>query len=329
MDGGEQPDEGAQAVRRAARPAKDHSRSAPREAALSRIAFRTASVLPLGALHGIGALAGRGLGAWETRERLATRVNVDLCFPELDAAARTRLVRQSLIETGRTMAELAALWCWPKERVLALAQDVRGEERFLEAAAKGAVIALTPHLGAWEFSGLYVASRVRLTALYKPPPIREMEQFYTAARERTGAKLVPADATGVRALHRALRSGEVAGILPDQDPGRGSGVFAPYFGRPANTTTLVAKLAEKSGAPLFLVWSERLVGRGFRVHFVEAQDPQLRDRDVLVAVTAMNRAIEGLIRTHPEQYLWGYKRFRHTPPGVENPYRLARDSEEG
>lgn len=329
MDGEQQPGEGAPAARRAARPAADHSHSAPGIAAASKLAFRAASVLPLGALHAIGGLAGRVLGAWETRERLGARVNVELCFPELGPAERAQLVRRSLIETGRTMAELAALWCWPKERALALAQEVRGEERFLEAAAKGAVIALTPHLGAWEFSGLYVASRVKLTALYKPPPIREMEEFYTAARERTGAKLVPADGTGVRALHRALRSGEVAGILPDQDPGRGSGVFAPFFGRLANTTTLVAKLAEKSGAPVFLVWSERLKGRGFRVHFVETNGPELRAPDVLAAVTAMNRAIEGLIRTHPEQYLWGYKRFRHTPPGVENPYRLARASEEG
>ena len=329
MDGGSEPEEGAQAARRAARPSKDHSRSAPRHAAASKLAFRAASALPLSVLHSVGALAGRALGAFESRERLGARVNVDLCFPELDAAARARLVKRSLIETGRTMAELAAVWCWPRERALALAKEVRGEERFLEAASRGAVIALTPHLGAWEFSGVYVASRVKLTALYKPPPIREMEEFYTQVRERTGAKLVPADGTGVRALHRALRSGEVIGILPDQDPGRGSGVFAPFFGRAANTTTLVAKLAEKSGAPVFLVWSERLKGRGFRVHFVETNGPELRAPDVLAAVTAMNRAIEGLIRTHPEQYLWGYKRFRHTPPGVENPYRLARASEEG
>jgi KDO2-lipid IV(A) lauroyltransferase len=314
--------------RRPARPRKKRSRSRPLYAAVNRGLLRAAALLPLGALRRLGRISGVVLAGYASREREVTRTNLELCWPELDAGARERLLRASLIETGQTLAEFPALWCWRAERLLALAREVRGEDRFLEARARGGVLLLTPHLGAWEFSGLYVASRVPLTALYKPPPVAEMEQFYTSARQRTGARLVPADASGVRALHRALRDGEVAGVLPDQDPGRGSGIFVPYLGPLANTTTLVSKLLEKTGVPLFLCWSERVRG-GFRVHFVEATEPELRSPDLAQAVTAMNRELERLVRSAPEQYLWSYKRFKNRPPGEVDPYRRDDDSEEG
>ncbi len=153
-----------------------------------------------------------------------------------------------------------------------------------------------------------------------------MESFYTAARERTGAKLVPADVGGVRALHRALKSREVVGVLPDQDPGRGSGIFVPYFGVLANTTTLVAKLLAKHEVPLFVVWCERLAdARGFRMHYVETTDAGLRSPDVEVATRAMNRELEQLVRSSPEQYLWSYKRLRNRPSGLRDPYRYGVD----
>jgi len=319
---------GGDVPRRPAREGRTRGRARPLSAALSRAALRTAALLPLGALRALGRLGGRALASFDTRERQVTRTNLALCWPELDEAARRRLERASLLEAGQTIAEFPALWCWPARRVLALAREVRGEEQLLAARAKGGVLLLTPHLGAWEFSGLYVASRVPLTALYKPPPIAEMEEFYTVARQRTGARLVPAEASGVRALHRALRESEVAGVLPDQDPGRGSGLFVPFFGPVANTTTLVVKLLEKTGAPLFLCWSERIDG-GFRVHFAEASEPELRCGDVPRATAAMNRELERLVRAAPQQYLWSYKRFRNRPPGEADLYRRGDDSEEG
>jgi KDO2-lipid IV(A) lauroyltransferase len=123
-------------------------------------------------------------------------------------------------------------------------------------------------------------------------------------------------------LHRALRSGEIAGILPDQDPGHGSGVFVPFFGILANTTTLIAKLVNRTRPAVLFIWAERLpAGAGFRMHIVEPSSPQLYDDDVEIAVRAMNCELENLIRTAPQQYLWSYKRFRYRPPGLKNPYR--------
>ena len=131
---------------------------------------RVRGLLPWGALRAVGRLGGRVLARLDTRERQVTRTNLELCWPGLDAEARARLERASLVETGQTIAEIPALWCWSAERTPALGREVRGEGRFLEASSRGGVLLRTPHLGAWEFFGLYVASRVPLTALNKPPP---------------------------------------------------------------------------------------------------------------------------------------------------------------
>jgi Kdo2-lipid IVA lauroyltransferase/acyltransferase len=297
--------------------------SAPTRSALTCTTLRMLGALGYRTIHRFGGVAGRLFTFVPNDTRRATRLNLRMCLPELREEERRRLERDSLVESGRTMLELGALWCWPRERVLALVREVDGLELFEEARARGrGVLLLTPHLGAWELAGLYVSSIAPITAMYKPPRHREMEAFFNRARERLGARLVPADASGVRALHRALREGEVAGVLPDQDPGHGSGLFVPFFGVLANTTTLVAKLAHKTGSPVLLTWAERLEGgAGFRMHFVEPSLPELSGDDTEAAVRAMNRELERLIRGSPRQYLWSYKRFRYRPPGLKNPYR--------
>jgi KDO2-lipid IV(A) lauroyltransferase len=173
----------------------------------------------------------------------------------------------------------------------------------------------------------FVSQRYPITCLYRPPNVLEMDAVYTRARERFGAKLVPADATGVRALHRALHDGAVGGILPDQDPGRGSGIFVPYFGVAANTSVLPVRLASKLRLPVLFIWAERLPrAAGFRIHIERAAD-DLGDPDPERATTALNREVERLVRRLPEQYLWSYKRFRYRPPGEPSPYKEAAGDE--
>jgi Kdo2-lipid IVA lauroyltransferase/acyltransferase len=302
--------------------------SAPARCALTCTGIRMLGRLGYRAIHRLGGAAGRVLAAVPNDSLRATRLNLEMCLPELDAVERRNLERASLIESGRTMLELGALWCWPRERVLALVRETEGLDLFQAALArKRGVLLLTPHLGSWELAGLFVSSIAPVTAMYTPPRHREMERFYNGARERLGARLVPADASGVRALHRAIREGQVAGVLPDQDPGHGSGLFVPFFGVLANTTTLVAKLAHKTGAPVVLTWAERLEGgAGYRMHFVEPAMPELAGGDTEAAVRAMNRELERLIRSSPCQYLWSYKRFRYRPPGLKNPYRHGIDA---
>ncbi len=308
--------------RRKPRPPARSDRSRPARAWLGVAALRAGAKLSFPAIYRLGGFAGAALHRLSTPERHATRVNLEVCFPELSLERREELARASLIETGRTFAEFGALWCWPAQRALGLVVETRGLELFESARAhKRGVLLMTPHLGAWELSGLFFSSIAPLTAMYKRPPVAELEEFYNRARGRLGAKLAPNDAGGVAMVLRALRAGEVAGILPDQDPGHGGGVFAPWFGVAANTTTLVAKLAARSGAVVLLTWCERLPdARGFRIH-VNALSREIALDDPLAGTAALNLELEQLIRSAPEQYLWSYKRFRTRPVGLGNPYR--------
>jgi len=142
-----------------------------------------------------------------------------------------------------------------------------------------------------------------------------MGETIRTARERMGATLVPTDSRGVRTLYQRLASGGMIGILPDQDPREGAGLFAPFFGVAAKTMTLLPRFAAKSGAPVILCFAERLPrGRGFHLHFTPLP-PAVNDPDPARSAATVNAAVEAAVRRRPEQYQWSYKRFRTAPPG--------------
>lgn len=285
-------------------------------ARIARLVLRISALLPLPLAHLIGATTGWLMSVLPNRQRLISQINIRRCFPELDDYQRAGLVRRSLIETGKTALEVGALWLWHQPKMLALVRQVSGEHALQAALAegRGAIIA-APHLGAWEMVGLYCSAHYPMTSLYRPPRMAELDAMIRAARERAGAKLVPTDASGVRALYKALGNGELIGILPDQIPNAGNGLFAPFFGNPAYTMVLLSRLVQKTGAAVFFTWAERLPrGRGFHLHFVQA-DAAIGDPDPLVALTALNHGVEACVRTIPEQYQWSYRRFYMQPGG--------------
>lgn len=290
-------------------------------ARLIRRLLRALAVLPLPLAHATGTLIGGGLLIAPNQLRRVSAINVPLCWPELGAAQQRRLINASLIEAGKTMCEAGALWLWPGERTLRLVRAVSGEEHLRNALAlgKGAILAV-PHLGAWEMIGLYCSHHYPMTSLYRPPRLAEMDTLVRHGRERLGAKLVPADAGGVRALYQALGRGELVGMLPDQEPGAGNGVFAPLFGVPANTMVLLSRLAIKTGAAVIFGYAERVPGgRGYHLHFFPAP-PAINQAPIENSVGVMNAMVEDLIRRSPQQYQWGYKRFRTRPAGDEKIY---------
>ena len=296
--------------------------SRPVTAWFGQALLRASSRLPISLLHSVAAGIARSTSRLPTRENRLPRINIDLCFPELSPAERARLVRASLAQTARMAAELGHLWLRPVPEILARVVDVRGEEHIQRAlqSGRGAVFA-GPHLGAWELAGLWLGSRYPITTLYRPPRVREMEEFYSAARKRAGAKLFPADASGVRAVFQALGRGEGVAILPDQDPGRGAGVFVPFFGVAANTTTLISRIASRNGASVMIVFAERLPrSAGYRIH-VHPCSPEVSGSDLERGARALNADIETCVRQHPDQYLWSYKRFKFQPPGSPDLYR--------
>jgi Kdo2-lipid IVA lauroyltransferase/acyltransferase len=274
------------------------------------------SLLPLWLAHSVGSFIGLLLWLRPNKSKHIAQMNIDFCFPQWSAKARRRLLRQGLQEMGKAALEAGALWLWPLKRTTRLVREVRGRDLLDQAVAQGrGVIIAGPHLGAWELAGLYVSTFLPLTSLYRPPKLTEMDSLIRESRQRGGACLVPTDASGVRALMKALQRGELVGILPDQDPERESGVFAPFFGMQTHTMVLVSRLARKSGATVLFCFAERLAwGRGYILHFKPA--PQgIADQDLVVAATALNQGVEQCVLEAPAQYQWTYKRFKSRPPG--------------
>ncbi len=282
--------------------------------------LRLLARLPLWAIHALGAGLGWILWLFPNQQRRVAAVNLGLCFPELSPWNRQRLLRRNLMETAKAMLELGPLWLWDGRYVLELIRDTEGAEGLRQAVAQGrGAITVTPHLGAWEVAGLWVSAHYPITTLYRPSRVG-IDPIIRQGRERLGARTVPTDTRGVRALFQALKNGQVLGILPDQDPGRDNGVFASFFGQDANTMALLSRLAMKSGAPVFMVTAERLpLGRGYRLR-VEAFPAAVNHEPLALSVAAVNAAVEQAVRHAPEQYLWSYKRFKTRPPGESTVY---------
>ena len=280
--------------------------------------FRLLGRMPLSLLHRAGAALG-WLVYWLS-PRYAERIRANLYASGVsgDDAQRKALLRATVGEAGKGMTELLAVWFGSDEKVAGLAVEHEGWEVAQAAHARGkGMIIVTPHLGCFEMVGLFVAQRLPMTSLYRPPRLGWIEPLMLAGRSRWRAVLAPANLRGVRMLYKALARGEVVGLLPDQTPGAGEGVWADFFGRPAYTMTLVRRLHEKSRAPVVMVVAERLpAGRGYRLRFRELAVPSLLDE------TAINRAIETEIRRCPEQYLWSYYRYKARAGTDEPPTKV-------
>lgn len=282
--------------------------------------LRLTALFPLPVVHGFAVLIGCLLWLVPNRERQIAAANLALCFPDLERSARNRLLRRNLIETGKAMLELGPLWLWDGARILKLIRETEGEEAFRAAMAEGhGGIVVSPHLGAWEVAGLYASSCHPMTTLYRPSRVG-IDEIIRNGREKLGARTVPTDKRGVRVLFETLKEGRLLGILPDQDPGPEGGVFAPFFGRPANTMVLLSRLVMKTRVPSFLMYAERLAwGRGYRLH-IEPLPAAVAEGSLEESVAAVNAAVEQAVRRFPEQYLWAYKRFKTRPPGEPRLY---------
>ncbi len=298
-------------------------KSSPVRAWLLRAVMAASARLPMSGIRRLGGVLGNLCSRLPNEPRDVTGLNLKLCFPDLAEDQRRRLVRRSLAETGKVALELGAMWRWPIEWLEEMEEGVEGEELLEEAMASGrGTLLLAPHLGNWEFLNHFLMRRAQLVCLYRPPRIAELDAYLLAARGRTGCISAPATRGGVRRVLRGLRAGELVLILPDQEPLKAFGVSAPFFGVPALTMTLASRILGRTGAvPLFVVAERRPAGK-FRVRFLEAPE-DLADADEKTAAAALNRGVENCIRLCPEQYLWSYKRFKTTPPGVVTPYKAT------
>jgi KDO2-lipid IV(A) lauroyltransferase len=264
--------------------------------------------LPLRAARFFGGLAGCATYLLSPRYRRKIRENLGQAG--LDARAlRWRVAAQ----TGQTLAELPYVWIRPAER-LNQCVVTEGFDLIARAQARGeGILFLTPHLGAFDLAARFFAGRAPITVMFKPPSVSGLARLLEASRNTGQMRAVPASLAGVRAMLRGLREGEAVGLLPDQVPTAGNGQWSPFFGRPAFTMTLPARLARSGSVCVLLAVAERCKG-GWLLRI-----------EAMTAVPhpdALNAEMERLIRSCPGQYLWGYSRYRR-PPGVEPPTQVS------
>lgn len=269
--------------------------------------FRALARMPLPLLHAMGWVLGwlSFLLSPRYRRRLLAHVR--------QAGFPLRVALASVGEAGKMAMETPRLWLGPPVKT-----GWEGAALIEAAVAHGSgVLLLSPHLGCFEITAQAVAQRfgdrMTTTVLFRPSRQPWLRDLVAHARERPGLLTAPTTLAGVKKLIKALKAGQAVGLLPDQVPPTGQGVWAPFFGRDAYTMTLSARLAGTSGVRLVLIWGERLSwGRGFLVHVrpFPDLDPGGLSEDPQRAAAQINRAMETLVRESPAQYLWSYDRYK-------------------
>lgn len=274
------------------------------------ILFRLLALLPLPLLHTMGVLLGWLVywGAAGYRKRMRKHLEYAGFLPQLSSA---------ITEAGKSIFELPFVWCANEKRVQNSYQVENWAlvQSYLDAGR--GIIFLTPHLGCFELTAQAIAQHTRLTVMYRPPRKAALKPLVEGARARHNLELAPANLAGVRILAKTLKQGQCIGLLPDQTPNQGEGVWANFFGKPAYSMTLPAKLKKMGNAVFILTYAERLPwGRGFIIRFATF-DEELTG-DAAQQAGAINAAMEKLIARCPAQYVWSYNRYK-TPPGVNGP----------
>lgn len=290
----------------------------------SLTALRLISRLPLPMLQtfarGVGRLAAqfpsRGV-AWTVRRNLL------IAFPELGDTELTELTRLSLQSQAMSSLEFIKTWGRPPEYSLQQIRQVHGTDLFLrELAHPNGLIGIVPHFGTWEMINAWINQYTDAVAMYKPAKNPDLDTFVLQARSRLKTTLVPTNESGVKAIFRTLKQGGFTVVLPDHVPEASGGILSPFFGHPVLSTTLVSRLAQKTGCRTVMISCMRAAdGNGFELSF-DWIDEAIRDRDLQVSVDTLNQAIEQLIRRHPAQYHWAYKRFKGAP-GFDGIYQIT------
>ncbi|QQE87606.1 lipid A biosynthesis lauroyl acyltransferase [Azotobacter chroococcum] len=268
---------------------------------------------------------GRGLGALTyhlagSRRRIARR-NLELCFPELSAAERERLLKENFASMGIAFFEMAISWWWPRQRLARLAH-IEGLEHLQRAQAEGrGVILMALHFTTLEIGAALLGQRQTIDGMYREHINPVFDYVQRRGRERHNADATAIERDDIRAMLKVLRAGRAIWYAPDQDYGRKQSLFVPLFGIPAATVTATTKFARLGKALVMPFVQSRLAdGSGYRLTIyppLEDFPGESEEADCL----RINRWIEQAVRQHPEQYLWAHRRFKSRPNGEPSLYQ--------
>ncbi|HAW45055.1 MAG TPA: lipid A biosynthesis lauroyl acyltransferase [Sutterella sp.] len=273
--------------------------------------------LSLASVRRLGAFIGRMLYRFDARTRRYIDENLKLA-----GLYTPTFAKRVAEETGIQSVE--GLWVWQqKPEVIVNASKITGDVDVLleHVKSKAPLILITPHIGTFEVAPI-VASHVIMknrdkvmAIMYKLPRKKALREL--AGQERAIEHIAPvtADLQGLRKMLRLMKDGHWAGILPDQVPSNGQGVWAPLFGKDAYTMTLPTHLAHQFQAPIVTAVAKRVEG-GWDIH-LKAWD-YVPTGDTQADARALNAQIEAAVALAPEQYLWAYNRYK-CPRGVKRP----------
>jgi len=278
------------------------------------------SCFPLSVHHRLGKLIGSLLFVFKNRNKHIAQVNINICFSSLSDADKQRLLKKTLQENGKTLIECFWLWQHPQEVLDVLLGNIKNHELLIRANKQGTIF-VTPHFGSWEFIGLLTAANSNLLILYAPPKSKYISTLSIQGRSSTGGTVISTEELNAKHLIKHIKNGGSVGILPDQVPDGNGGVYSSFFGRQTYTSTLVCKLAKRLQCPVVFCYALRNSENELRydAYYYEAAKEIFSD-DINLATNALNTSIENFINTAPEQYVWGYKRFKNPAPGDSYPY---------
>ncbi|WP_353432297.1 lysophospholipid acyltransferase family protein [Polynucleobacter sp. MWH-UH23A] len=279
---------------------------------LLKIGLNIVAALPLVVVQAFGALL--GLLAY-----LGSKQYRSLFRPQYEAVVKTRNLPFKLWEAVRASGMLFSdsLWIWRNPQKALSLVEIQNWDLVEQAIQEGhGLVMLTPHLGGFEIIPRVLAKHFPATILYRPSRQEWLNEVVEEGRAYPNMHFVPTNLNGVRQMTRALTRGEAIGILPDQVPSGGEGVWVPFFGRPAYTTPLPARLANRNNTPVVMFTAKRKsIGRGW---LMQATRLAPFNEDATIAAAELNRAIENAVLLAPEQFIWSYNRYKH-PTGAELP----------
>lgn len=272
--------------------------------------------LPWPLQRGLGRCLGGFLRlAMGSRRRIAAR-NLELCFPERDEAARARLLRANFAALGIGLFEFARAW-WGPLAASRRGLRLQGLEHLEAAVAAGrGVILVSGHFTTLEICGRLLCDHVPVAGMYRPHSQPALEWAVKRGRLRYATAMF--SRAELRPAIRYLKDGGVLWFAPDQDTRRGDSVYVPFFGMPASSLTSTHQLARLSGAAVLAFAHERRADGGYDLHLSPAF-AGFPAHDAVADTAVVMRAIEGMVRAAPEQYLWIHRRFKHQPDGSD-PY---------
>jgi KDO2-lipid IV(A) lauroyltransferase len=279
--------------------------------------------LPEAHAHRLAASAARLAFDRGGRRARVALANLKIALPELSEAERLRIGRESWVQQAWNAIDALRCPSWSDPELLGRF-EVAGLEHLRAAAARGrGVLLLMPHLGSIELAWAALPLLgPPVTVLTRPFSNRLIQREHAVRRAARGAEILPHRGAALRVL-RALQEGRSVVLVNDQYARRSRGILAPFFGVRCSTSPGAALLALRSGAPVLPFHLVRLARDRHRAVFqppLELETGGGHRKDVELATAQMNRALEVVIRQHPEQWLWGHRRFRHSPDLPGDPY---------